>query len=270
MKDNKSRDIFYAVVAIATLVVALIGATLAYFSMTATSGEGAVGAQAAVISVDYEDGQSILTSASKLIPIAYSDMATIYEGNLSSLNSKYQDYLDIIDDPDATPEEKETALAGLNHATICQDTQHPGQGYEVCSVYRFSVSNPTSATIKGTLRTESNGFTNLAFAVRDVTSGTWIDVDTDATPKYKKLEKCDAASCVTDSVYAALAKNSIFGYDNGDYVTKTIANSRQTYDVVLFIDETFAAQDEDQGQTFAGNLLIESTGGEKISGSMIP
>ena len=45
MNDSKSRDIFYGVVAIATLIVAVIGATLAYFSITANSAEGAVNAE---------------------------------------------------------------------------------------------------------------------------------------------------------------------------------------------------------------------------------
>jgi len=44
MKDNKSRDIFYGIVAVATLIVALIGATLAYFSISTSSNEGVVNA----------------------------------------------------------------------------------------------------------------------------------------------------------------------------------------------------------------------------------
>ena len=55
--DNKGRDIFYGIVAIATLIVAIIGATLAYFSVTASSNEGAVNATAKVISIEYSDGQ---------------------------------------------------------------------------------------------------------------------------------------------------------------------------------------------------------------------
>ena len=88
MSDNKSRDIFYGVVAVATLIVALIGATLAYFSMTASSGEGAVSAQAAVVSVNYEDGQNVLAQAKNLIPVTYEIMKTQYQTNLAAMEAQ--------------------------------------------------------------------------------------------------------------------------------------------------------------------------------------
>ena len=68
MSDNKSRDIFYGVVAVATLIVALVGATLAYFSISANSSEGAVNATAAVVSIEYNDGQQVSAQADELIP----------------------------------------------------------------------------------------------------------------------------------------------------------------------------------------------------------
>ena len=68
MSDNKSRDIFYGVVAIATLIVAILGATLAYFSITAKSNEGAVNAKADVVSISYNDSQQVSANADKLIP----------------------------------------------------------------------------------------------------------------------------------------------------------------------------------------------------------
>ena len=66
--DTKGRDIFFGVVALATLIVAIIGATLAYFSITASSNEGAINATAAVVSIEYNDGQLVTAQADKLIP----------------------------------------------------------------------------------------------------------------------------------------------------------------------------------------------------------
>ena len=265
MSDNKSRDIFYAVVAIATLVVALIGATLAYFSMTATSGEGAVSAKGAVVSVDYEDGQRLLVQSDRLIPVAFDIMQDLYRSNLDRINAAYND-------KDTPLDEREKGL--------CQDGQNPN--YDVCSVYRFTVSNDTTTTIRGTVRTEKNEFSNLYFAVRDGNctatadneDSCWLTLDAGSeTPKAIKLFTCDNATeeaCYTgDTVkeYVANALKPIFGYETGTtFRTMEINATAHPYDVVLFIREKGTAQDEDQGKAFSGNLFVETVSGQQITG----
>ena len=265
MSDNKSRDIFYAIVAIATLVVALIGATLAYFSMTATSGEGAVSAKGAVVSINYEDGQRLIAQSKKLIPVAFDVMQDLYRSNLDEINAQAAD----TDTPIADKE------------SLCQDGHNPN--YDVCSVYRFTVSNDTGeTTIRGSLRTESNGFSNLYFAVRDGDctataadeDSCWLTLDSgSATPKAIKLFTCDnggGTPCYTgDTIkeYVTNAIKPVFGYSTGTtFNTLNINASEHSYDVVLFIRETGNPQDEEQGKTFSGNLFIETTSGEQITG----
>jgi hypothetical protein len=85
MNVNKSRDIFYGVVAVATLIVAIVGATLAYFSIMAGSEEGAVKARAAVVSVNYTDGTKVITQAKKLIPSSLDVMQFFYEYNKDAI-----------------------------------------------------------------------------------------------------------------------------------------------------------------------------------------
>ncbi len=115
MNDNKSRDIFYGVVAVATLIVALIGATLAYFSMNASSNEGAVNAKAAVVSIDYKDGQDLLMQAENLIPSAFDVVKTIYERNLATkINPQYTD------------------ADAARRQDLCQDGHD--SNYDVCSI----------------------------------------------------------------------------------------------------------------------------------------
>ena len=87
MNDNKSRDIFYGVVAVATLIVAIVGATLAYFSISAGSNEGAVSAKAAVVSVNYTDGIDVIAQAKKLIPSRFDIMQFFYEKNKEDLTN---------------------------------------------------------------------------------------------------------------------------------------------------------------------------------------
>jgi len=48
MENNKGRGIFYGVIGVATLVVAIIGATFAYFSAQATTNNDAITAGATV------------------------------------------------------------------------------------------------------------------------------------------------------------------------------------------------------------------------------
>lgn len=269
MTDNKSRDIFYAVVAVATLIVALIGATLAYFTMTSSSAEGAVNARAAIVSVDYEDGQKVIAQADNLIPVSFDIMKQLYERNLDEINEQAEtEYVD-----------GETARQNK-----CKDGHNPN--YDVCSVYRFSVSNDIETNIKAVLRTELNEFQDLAYAVRvikgdDVTpnspirTGNWLTLDYDDENQalgYAKLNTCDnatATACYTGTdtkVYDSnVAIKSIFGIESpssSNPKTMTIAANKYTFDVVLFILENDNSQDYDQGKSFTGNISVETVSEE--------
>ena len=54
-QKNNGRGVFYGVIGIATLVVAIIGATFAYFSATTNSADNAVQAGGAKITLAYDD-----------------------------------------------------------------------------------------------------------------------------------------------------------------------------------------------------------------------
>ena len=268
MNDNRSRDIFYGVVAVATLIIALIGATLAYFSMTASSNEGAVNARAAIVSVIYEDGQEVIAQAENLIPTKFDIVKQLYERNLAAINEQAN-----------TPyEEGETPRKNL-----CQDGNNPN--YDVCSVYRFSVSNDIETNIRAALRTEQNGFRDLAYAVRVIKgndtdpnsfakTGDWIDLDFDdeGDPlEYIKLRYCDNATgtaCYTTEestgikTYEAIASRPIFGFTSATdttFKTMDVSADKYTFDVVLFILENDMPQDYDQGKSFNGTIFVETT-----------
>ena len=148
--DNRGRDIFYGVVAIATLIVAIIGATLAYFSVTASSNEGAVGAVGATVSIEYNDGQQVTAQAEKLIPSTFAVVKKVYEETVAQ----------------STPED-------LGTTNACLDWNNR----EVCSVYRFTVgSEVNDREIVAFLNTEYNGFTYLSYAVYDVTNKKWVEL----------------------------------------------------------------------------------------------
>ena len=83
MENNNGRGIFYGVIGVATLVVAIIGATFAYFSASVTA-EGNVTAGTANIQLTMSEDTGGLKS--KLIPIDTDAESTGPEGALDTKN----------------------------------------------------------------------------------------------------------------------------------------------------------------------------------------
>lgn len=251
MKEKmKKRDVFYGIIAIATLIVAIIGATLAYFSVTVTSAENAVGAKAATVSINYTDGQQVSAQADELIPSTFDVVMESYAEAIAS-------------DPNT-------------EANICIDSNDR----QVCSIYRFSVSSDIERQITAKLNNENNEFTYLSYAVYDVTNGGWLTLE-GANTKTKGLNRCvneeeEATNCYTideggvktytnpTAGAANSAVNSLFGLTtsggNPAFVQKTVNATEQTYDVVLFIEENNSPQNIDQGAAYNGTLYIEVIG----------
>lgn len=240
--DSKGRDIFYGVVAIATLIVAIVGATLAYFSVTASSNEGAVNATAAIVSIEYNDGQQVTAQADELIPATLDVVKQVYESKVSTLTSE-----------DLTTE------------NACIDRNDR----QVCSAYRFTVRSDVERTITATLNNEHNGFTYLSYAVYDITEGVWLELN-DEGAEDLSLTTCsnenedDTDDCFTTNpktYEATRAVNSIFGYTLENSVvknqTKTIASETHEYELILFIKENDANQNIDQGKKFRGTIVVD-------------
>ena len=271
MNDNKSREIFYGVVAVATLIVALIGATLAYFSMNTGSSEGAVNAQAAIVSVEYNDSKQVLMDSDTLIPSDFGVVQTIYE--------RYKDEFDL-----QTPNNTTSLFKSDDSDT-----------YDVCSVYRFSVKTSTPiSNLVATLRTEQNTFTDLYYAVSVVSdsagglsttphnhskdgtpySSKWLSLG--ATTLYAALPTCDNASETTcyedDGTNKTYRENisisPIFGQNGEEFRGINAAQGTEyIFDVVLFIlNDQNNPQDYDQGKTFSGNIFVDTGSTVQISG----
>jgi len=240
--DNRGKDIFYGIVAIATLIVAIIGATLAYFSVTASSNEGAINATAAIVSIEYNDGQQVTAQANELIPATLDVVQKVYESKVATL----------------TPED-------LTTENVCIDRNDR----QVCSAYRFTVRSDVERTITATLNNEHNGFTYLSYAVYDITNGIWLELN-DEGAKDLALTTCSNENeDTTDDCFATNPKkyeatravNSIFGYtlDNGiaKNQTKKVASETQEYELILFIKENDENQNIDQGKKFRGTIIVD-------------
>lgn len=240
--DKKSRNIFYAVLIIATLIVALVGTSLAYFSYRTSSGDEGIKARAAMLNIIYDDSKQVTAQADELIPSTLDVVKNVYQTHIS--NSSI----------DATPS-----------SNLCIDSK----GQQVCSVYRFSVVSDIDVETYATLNTEDNEFTYLAYAVRDVNNNTWLKLENNK--ESLKLAKCsnrnennndDCYSETGDNKKYNLtpkAINSIFGYNNTSLKNTIIGTTEQVYDLVLFIDENNKDQNIDQGKKYEGTIYVTAT-----------
>lgn len=246
--NHKSRDIFMGVVAIATLIVAIVGATLAYFSITASSNEGAVNATAAVVSIEYNDGKQVTAQANELIPASFDVVKQVYETNVKDA--------DVVEDM-------------TKASNLCKDYNNR----QVCSAYRFTIYSDMKRTITASINNESNGFTYLSYAVYDVDNQEWLKL-TDEDDYTLPLNTCsndveEIENCFniegTKKVYNTNAINSIFGIvtTNGETKPKSmlVNDEEHAYEIVLFIKEINENQNIDQGQQFNGTIMIDVTEG---------
>ena len=145
MENNNGKGIFYGVIGVATLVVAIIGATFAYFASTANGAAGAAAANSANVSGTLEvvqDGQYV---APDLIPAA---PATV----LASF-----------------------AQSGEGNKGKCRGASaanHDGN-YGMCSYYTFTIKNTAdvATTVYLSLKTDGNTFDgNFKYCVYEGTT----------------------------------------------------------------------------------------------------
>lgn len=155
MENKKGSGIFLGVVSVATLVVAIIGATFAYFSASVSSNEGAVGATA------YE------------FDVKVTDIKMIQPENVDSLGGI------IPMNVNTQVEGKGMLLYALNDAAKkCVDSNN----YQVCALYEATLSNGGSqeVTLNLAVKTDTNeagsggeAFSDLTFQALTETTGTY-------------------------------------------------------------------------------------------------
>ena len=219
---------------VATLIIAIVGATLAYFSYRTSSGDDAVKAHSATLNLVYKDGDQVTAQADELLPASFEVVKAIYENHVLGGGSATQ-------------------------TNKCIDDNNK----QVCSVYRFSVTSDYDRDIYAYLETELNEMTYLVYSVRDVSNNTWLKLNNN--DYYIPLAKCEG-NCYTmngeEKVYSTNPKaiNSIFGYNNDSSLKKQIVNSNErVFDLVVYIKENNKDQNVDQGKKYLGTIMVEAT-----------
>lgn len=298
MENNgKGAGIFYGVIGVATLIITIIGATFAYFSATTNSADNAVTAGGAKITLAYDDSVNATSLGLKenLIPV--------------------------------DPSKPGFNIGYVGVGDKCKDVNKNN----ICSVYTFTVSNPSTNTVAqriyGSITPKQNTFTNFKFAVF---KGTPAQVDARAakTVVADNAENFDDITQIKETAAKAIKSDAKVGdsitvgwdvdgtpvtgytteYDvkyvtkaedasrkhvlanNGDLVFSAydVANGSttaieipafeqvldvgesRTYTIVMWIQETGSAQNEDQEKLFAGGVNFTTEGsGTGVTGVIV-
>ena len=130
--ENNGKGIFYGVIGVATLIVAIIGATFAYFTATASNDTTIQGNAASV---------GLVLSVEK---VSHGE-----KGLVPQLETALS-----------------AAMKGMDSAGTGEDSCVDGNGNTVCQVYKITVQNSGTAEAKltGTLDLEKGSVTNLKWA----------------------------------------------------------------------------------------------------------
>jgi len=253
MENRKGSGIFLGIIGVATLVVAIIGATFAYFSATAQSNADAVTVQSATLALGYEDDNTGLKT--NLIPA--DDNIAIYAGTQQDSGSGNPQCID-------------------------------DNGNEVCSIYQFTVGNPSKTTamnISGRMEVATNDFANLKFAVYEMnedSSGnltvgaekigpTAIATGASSAPHISLalLNTQLLASSEAADAEATLDPTAPLSYTlHSDTVNSETLYNRRTYRMILWVHNlpTTDQTDIDASKSFAAQIVFDTGSGSGVSG----
>lgn len=287
-EENKTST-FNLIIGIATLLIAILGATFAYFSATARSAENDVTVKSAYVSISYDGGTEI--KASNLIPATETVALKKYQKEAIAHTPTEDD--PIVEDYDQYTGDTERR---------CVDSR----GREVCYVYQFSVESDgavgETTDILASIRINKNEFANLSYVLYEVTFEEEDGVvKTDKygfgiVKNYKLVSSFDNTDSNPDNVEFVDVKFGIFEpapqdiYGENDELIGTINpvaclfsysddadtkalddtsrcapysltnKEKHTYQLVIWLEETGEEQPE-QGKTFEGTVSIEVSGG---------
>lgn len=253
MERENNKGILFGVLGVMTLVIAILGASLAYFTAVDRS-EEEVKVEAATVTINYVQGR--IVKASNLIPATKTVVQTAY----------------------AKQGEKQ-----------CLDSN----GKQVCSVFAFEAQNngPDGLAINGKIITttqvsENNGedglqtkeFENLSYMVYDVTSGTPVPVNQTNKPEItfaqyggstELFTNGETGNTVTvESGHSNKYEILIWLQELAEKIAEEDDDPETTTESILANDPNgVASQNDEQGLTYAGIVEIAVAGAsDKITG----
>ena len=245
MENSKGRGIFLGVVSVATLIVAIIGATFAWFSASVGSGENDVNLTAYQFDAKLTVERVFPTkenASKKIIPFVPDKVLREGQGDQTN-NMNY----------------------ALNEATNkCVDSS----GYLVCSLYKITVTNNGSDAIEldGSVTTMETTPTE---------TGTTLTANGDL--KAQIISYADGKYTYAHNLSKALAlPNTVSGSGKliMDPATLTVgatpgANTAELY-VLVWLNDSTENQSSMMGASYKGQFIFSAVGmgaGNKLTGT---
>lgn len=246
MENSKGRGIFLGVVSVATLIVAIIGATFAWFSASVGSGKNDVNLTAYQFDAKLTVERVFPTAenaSKKIIPFVPDKVLREGQGDKTN-NMNY----------------------ALNEATNkCVDSS----GYLVCSLYKITVTNNGSNAI------ELDGTVTTIEETTSTETGTTLTAN--GALKAQIISYADGKYTYTHDLGKALALPST---DSGsgklimDPATLTVgatpgANTAELY-VLVWLNDTTANQSTMMGASYKGQFIFSAVGmgaGNQLTGT---
>lgn len=246
MENSKGRGIFLGVVSVATLIVAIIGATFAWFSASVGSGENDVNLTAYQFDADLTVERVFPTAentSKKIIPFVPDKVLREGQGDQTN-NMNY----------------------ALNEATNkCVDSS----GYLVCSLYKITVTNNGSDAI------ELDGTVTTIETTPPTEKGTTLTANGDL--KAQIISYADGKYTYTHNLSKALAlPNTVNGSGKliMDPATLTVgatsgANTAELY-VLVWLNDSTENQSSMMGASYKGQFIFSAVGmgaGNQLTGT---
>lgn len=249
MENSKGRGIFLGVVSVATLIVAIIGATFAWFSASVSSGENDVNLTAYQFDADLTVERVFPTptpenASRKIIPFVPNKV--LREGQENETNN--MNY-------------------ALNEATNkCVDSS----GYLVCSLYKITVTNNGSDAIE-----LDGSVTTMETTSTPTETGTTLTANGDL--KAQIISYADGKYTYTHDLSKALAlPNTVNGSEKliMNPATLTVgatsgANTAELY-VLVWLNDSTGNQSSMMGASYKGQFIFSAVGmgaGNQLTGT---
>lgn len=262
MNDKEKNRVFLSITIFALVILFAAGSTFAYFQASTSSDPNAINTAAAIFKLDLEDDTPLIKT--KLIPSIeeYVDIASTRRDASGNFIKPYVD---------------ESTGETITANTACIDDNLK----EICSIYTFTVTNESDATIPlyFTLNQGINTFENLYFKIIDSNNNVVMpathllddryEIDT-TTGKYLKdsdgnmIKKANFESLTMSPIVLTGINKDLEG------TTDPKNPSKVTYSIIMWIMEIHVDQTaEDSGRLFASTLNVESTtaGNKGITGT---
>ena len=239
MENRKGNGIFLGIVSLSTLIVAIIGATFAYFSASTQSEENAVNLEAYQFQLSLTM-EEITANNGGMIPIK---PAETISGAPEANNTNIKYAINV-----ATPK--------------CVDSN----GLKVCAIYKVTIDNnaENEVTLNGILRTVANN------AGPGNGTGTGPEPSGFTDLKYQSLEGNPETGFTLGSITSDIHLTADAEGSGIEIAPITIPgkSTQDTY-VLIYINDTGSDQSGMMGANYQGQLIYTSQGGSGIALSIV-